>query len=732
MKCLMLLWILLIGVPFTQGVEVLVNLNVEKKVGGFSQFDRSKFITIHSSHTDNEWRSDYRGEENFTPDLLNDFFNGNDVYFGRDTGYLTWYTRNTIAENPRKAGWGKVTGANSINSNGHLARSLYDSDISVHSYESRASSDIVCAQFRPFWPGSDALVGGGSSWFLSNVDTPDESYGSATGNLMGHFMNEFYGTSSQVGRPLPAYVEVINEPDWPLFDFTSDPLHGTANNGELWDYHNADADEIRSVNSEVKVGGYTTAFPDFEKGDFQEWNNGWKEFIDVCGSNMDFYSLHFYDFNNLGITRRGSNIEATLDMVEHYSTLVTGDTKPFVISEFGGRDHDEEAKAWSPWRDWLIIRSINSMIMSFADRPDQVDKVIPFIICKAEWGRAANGNPYPWRLMRQVNEPASNTGEWVYTELVKFYELWADISGTKVDVLTSDPDLQMDAYVDGDKAYVILHNLTTTTQTINLNTVENFGNILTSVREKRLYWNGAKVVLLDRIHAGGLEAMTLASEATVVLEYDFENVIEIVDESVIHKYYATNYLEEIEAAQMELFTIEGVTPSQFGEGILRLGMGRSQSQSKQPTVIFNGHKLNVSADFMGHEGDGRTSFFGLLEIPVPHRLIEASNDVEISFESAGGYVTSLCLESTSFTSDVRRSGEFRLTEEPLNQFIFKLNIQGGLPLERVEVLWSPDLGLPLEQWTVVRDVLQLNITGEASVVRPFLGERGFYVARGVR
>ena len=47
----------------------------------------------------------------------------------------------------------------------------------------------------------------------------------------------------------------------------------------------------------------------------------------------------------------------------------------------------------------------------------------------------------------------------MYTEIVKFYQLWANVKGTRVDTKSCNLDTQIDTYVNGNKAYVIINNL---------------------------------------------------------------------------------------------------------------------------------------------------------------------------------------------------------------------------------------------------------------------------------
>ena len=64
---------------------------------------------------------------------------------------------------------------------------------------------------------------------------------------------------------------------------------------------------------------------------------------------MDFLSIHLYDLaaidRGAGVVseyRKGSHVEATFDMLDHYSTQLLGAPMPAVVSEYGGRVHIRE------------------------------------------------------------------------------------------------------------------------------------------------------------------------------------------------------------------------------------------------------------------------------------------------------------------------------------------------------------------------------------------------------
>jgi len=115
------------------------------------------------------------------------------------------------------------------------------------------------------------------------------------------------------------------------------------------------------------------------KRPFAQWDYVWKGFIDAAGENMDFYSIHFYDWVNNGEKkdplawgkyRYGGPVEAVFEMVEWYQQHRFGKHKPWVISEYGSICGPLSAKSDYRWGDWTHVQSFNWMFMQFLRRPD--------------------------------------------------------------------------------------------------------------------------------------------------------------------------------------------------------------------------------------------------------------------------------------------------------------------------------------------------------------------------
>ncbi|MFY0627071.1 MAG: Ig-like domain-containing protein [Reichenbachiella sp.] len=666
-----------------QAIKVDVNLNVKHTVGGISEFDRKKFITVHSDQTEADWTSG-----NGTLNLAEDFLIDMDVYMGRNTGGISW-NLSRMNEDPEREGFANPADVAGF---GATTKSNYEQNDFFNTYENR-NDLILAAQLHPFYPDGDLI---NDSWSFSQEDTPDNPFGFATGEFMGRYVQEYHGG---VGQPLPKWIEVINEPMWHLWD--QEMAHEPE---EIFKFHNGAAAGIRSIiGSDIPIGGFCTAFPDFEKNDFEQWNNRWKLFMDMSGENMDFWTIHLYDWPSIHggkkLYRKGSNIEATFDMMEHYSLISQGEVKPMMISEYGAMAHDYLDDFWTPYRDWLQLKSISSMMMTFMDRPNLINISMPFIVLKAEWGRdQETGAPYNHRLMRKANEVEGETGEhYVYTEMVKFYQLWSDVNGTRVDTKSLDLDIQVDAYIDGDSAYVILNNLYFEDKTISVNLFEEVGVGLDHLTVKHLYLQGQNPVLETTELTEAPSEFTLGAEGTMILTYAFDSDITIDQTSDESKYYALEHLQEIGSSDLT-YNINGVTTTaDFGEATLRLGIGRDHGKSLRPQITFNGQSLTVPKNYSGDDQNQRDSFFGVLEVPVPFDLLEASNIIEVSFIDEGGHVSSATLRVFEHSQEITRTPGDPVTGVSVSPEAITLALDMNVQLvetlepvtaENFEVSWS--------------------------------------------
>ncbi|MBB6429092.1 agarase [Algisphaera agarilytica] len=605
--------------------------NVRHEVGGVSELDRSVFFAAHTTPVSPDWN----GEE----DKLDYFAKKLRGHFGRDTGQISG-TLNRAKQDPKRPGYADPK---------HI-EALAKQDATSYRKMSKTrqrylsgSDMIIGAQLHPFWPGDKATRH--TNWKLSTTDTADEPFGTATGEFMGLYFRNFHKPKGH--RPPPAWIEVVNEP---LYELSS---HGDVDPDQVFHFHNVVADQIRKYYPGVPVGGYTMAFDLFDHDDFGRWDKRFKSFIDITGDNMDFYSVHFYDFPGISRgkvrLRRGSNLEASFDLIDHYSTLKLGQPKPYLISEYGSQVHDWYHQPWSPYRDWLCVKAFNTMVMQFMERPDLVLKALAFTPPKAEWGRNSETVPYYWRLLRRANEGDGNTandqeGPWVFSEQIKFWELWSDVRGTKVLIHSDQPDVQTQAYLSSRNLFVALNNLSDDdTQRVRLNL--KHAAPPESVSLKLLYLKGETPQLDEESLDAIPDRVVLPPNATAILHIRLPERVEPEHTASESKTFADVYLQPIQGKKAITFNIDGVELGEQGTATLRLGIGRDHGNELTPTRIkVNGKSVRVPKQFRGDDTQAdRKRFFGLLEVPVPYSVLQENNKVQLAFPETNGHVSSAAL-----------------------------------------------------------------------------------------
>ncbi|MFC2112230.1 hypothetical protein ACFLTA_03100 [Bacteroidota bacterium] len=613
-----------------EAINVDVNLNVKHTVGGISEFDRSKFITVHTHQTEVAWED---GDMEQLRYLLNDL----DVYMGRDneTGHRDLQV---IREDPNKPGYPDIEQMKKL---GLKARKRYDKNTQWHEFESRNNLIITTHTF-PLYPGQGRANKKG--WIPANA--------SASGQWVANHIKEYYGDRDGIhGEPVPQYFEVVNEPMW--FMIHRDGLNIIPK--EIFEYHNTMADEIRAAGNDIMIGGYCAAFPNFDQDDFQRWEKRHKLFIDMSGEKMDFYTVHLYDqpIWETEWRRSGSNIEATFDMLEHYNVLRHGDVKPIMCTELGSQQVGQRGPVKFPYHQWVYMKALTSELMSFMDRPDNVLTALPYIVGTGsyQFHRDPSVPSQTWAIL-EVDE----NGKWTkFNEYIKFYQLWADVNGTRVDSEPADLDIQVDAYVDGKDAYLILDNLDFEPRIVKLNIKEEAGLHPKEVMVKHFHLVDSFPVIDTIMYSSPPEELKLDAAGSMIVRYTFSDPVPIDHTSEEVKYYADSYLKKIEAGKANVFKIANVLKGSNGEAVLRLGVGREHGKSLSPLITFNGTEIQVPSDCRGEDQLKREAYFGVREIPVPYELLRKNNTVAVTFADEGGHISSVTLRAFEFSKELPRS-----------------------------------------------------------------------------
>lgn len=457
----------------------------------------------------------------------------------------------------------------------------------------------------------------------------------------------------------PEYLEPMNEPFVHAHEFYEGkwiPEEEARIKKQMSEVYSAIGKKIHDTPelANMKVVGYSAAWPSFERKNFQNWEENMKMFMDIAGKNMDGFSTHLYDGVNItgqDNKRSGSNSEAILDLIEAYSYTKWGVVKPHAITEYGVIPKGY-GDGYSPVRAAQAVRGINHMIFNLLDRENNLYISIPFITGKSKWHLNKNNNftPYKAAMMIPTNLGEAKPNGWEYNAKVYFYKQWSNVKGKRVYVATDNPDVQIQGFVDGNMLYVALNNLDDNDQEVNLNFSSKLKKLKNITMKSVKVYNKKEAQYTETNSSKLKTSITLESAETVVLAYEFAKEINFTKSIHEQKYYANKVVQEIKENKAIDFTFDSVTTGK-GEASLMLGFARSHDQSKHPIVTINGKTLTVPTNWKGYDQKNRKAFFGTIEIPVDASLLKEKNEVSVTFPDNGGHLSSLILEVKTLESN---------------------------------------------------------------------------------
>lgn len=503
------------------------------------------------------------------------------------------------------------------------------------------------------------------------------------------------------------FIEVMNEPFVHARDFypgwnISENNRIKAQMAQLYNEVGIKVHESPAL-ANMKVIGYSSAWPSMELDDFNHWEENMKMFMDTAGANMDGFSTHLYDGINVtgqDTKRSGSNSEAILDLIENYSYIKWGSVKPHAITEYGaiedgyGDDYSDIASAQT-------MVSINHILFNLLNREDRLVNSIPFITGKATWHITAENNyqPYQAVLWKPTNIGEPTPAGWEYTPRIHFYELWKDVKGQRVFIKSDNPDIQTHAFLDKatNKLYVALSNLDDNTHNVALDFISELPGV-TEVKTKALKIYPQSLPDMS-ITTGATvpTSISLIKDETVVIECTFGSAVSQTNAIKDKNYYSQNYLRQINANNTLSYNFNNVDVGQ-GYATLRMSIARKHNVSKSPVVQVNGTTVSVPSNWKGYDQANRDDFFGMIEIPFDASLLQTNNTITLEFPDSGGRVSSLILTTSIYGNYTEFFGQDAIDFETLNDVyesdsVLPINItytsNVEIPVHGIQlVLWS--------------------------------------------
>jgi hypothetical protein len=484
-------------------------------------------------------------------------------------------------------------------------------------------------------------------------------------------------------RDRPEFFELLNEPFVHAKDFYTGPWSVSEQQRiktQMSQLYKEVGDQFATTPelAKMKMIGPSIAWTQFEKSDFEVWSYDMKLFMDIAGSSMHSFVTHLYDgINVTGDDRKvsGSNSEAVLDLIETYSYAKWGSVKPHAITEFGGTEAGFGPN-YSDIASSQSVVSMNHILFNLLERQDKLSIAIPFTSGKSIWHITAANNyqPYLAVLFKPTNLGQPNPTGWVYTPRVNFYKLWQEVKGERVYIKSDNPDIQSQAFVSGSKLYLILSNLDSKNQNVNLNFVSSLTNLVNvKIKSLKTYINQLPNYT-DQTVTIAPNTIALIPDQTTVLEYTFSSAIAFNNAIKRRNYYTVTHLQAITANTDMNFNYNAVIFNATGEAVLKMSLGRPISRSKKPIVTVNGSPVVVPDNWKGYDQGNMVDFFGTIDIPVPFNLIKASNVVKVKFPDSGGRVSSLILSVESFDTAVTAKNEVEKSKITDNNSMSQIEI----------------------------------------------------------
>ena len=476
----------------------------------------------------------------------------------------------------------------------------------------------------------------------------------------------------------PEYYEPMNEPfvnarnfyDEPDFD----PVAEARVKLEMTQFFKHVGQKIHAAPelANMKVIGYSAAYPSFEKNDFTIWDQNMKMFMDEAGADMDGFSTHLYDgINQIGqdTRRSGSNMEAILDLIETYSFVKWGIIKPHAITEFGGIENGE----YNDIMNVQSIRSQNSILFGLLERTDRVEIAIPFTTGKSTWHIIEENNYMPYKAVLYkpipIGVPLDQVTGWQYTNRIHFYDLWKGVMGDRILIRSDNKDVLVQGFLEGNKLHIALNNLDDFEQPINLNLNGNLPNISELTIKSLIIHPDADPDYTIQTSTELLETYGLKKNETALLEYTFSEPITLDNVIQSERYYSTTYLQPIQANNPINYNFNNVDlVGNSGYAMLAMSIGRKHDRSKSPTVVVNGVSIPVPSNWKGYNQIDRDDFFGTIEIPIPFDLIQESNSVSITFEDSNGHLSSLVLNVATYDSSLLEINTSEVTTQKMKLY----------------------------------------------------------------
>jgi hypothetical protein len=329
-----------------------------------------------------------------------------------------------------------------------------------------------------------------------------------------------------------------------------------------------------------------------------------------------------------------------LDLVQNHAVNAFGTEKDIVLSEHGGYVlggegmYDGEAAAaelaakYFPGDTFehemkkrsvvnaLMLQAAVGNTLVFMDHPHVVRKAVPFLIPQSwKWDTKYYAQLFVPYDYTDVTRP-------VPTHLLSFFRFFRGVDGRRIKALCNDPDLQVRAFVDGNRLFLAINNLNTKPETVALH-----GMDVLEVEIRRLGRNADFSGRYTEVKESLPEWLTVDGLEAVMIVADFDQPV--VATSSVNEVVCYGDKTAVPLAEAE-FRIRVPKEEEIDYAVLRIGLTRGVGLEHNPVVKLNGKALDIPLEDCAVRLEDREYATTKL-IPVDPAELLAENTVSVSF-----------------------------------------------------------------------------------------------------
>lgn len=663
-----------------QPTSLTINCSQQLSIGGVSTLDRAQFFTHTSTLFPPSTTTSNAEMKNLRLEIYSE--DGLNLTVGRISTEFDQFLAVGLPENPANPGFADPTALQNKLQGDY--RNFVTTGTRYESLRNSVTSPIFVNSGRSSTAYFDAAfrTGEQSSLFPNRDFYADY--------LRTYLREVVYGPNAFYPRAADRFhVEIINEPDLHVAGVFSGPSGAAtllASCQELAEYHRDIAQMIKSEFSSASIGGPSLAVTNFTADDYLRWNSTMKPFIDIAGSDLDYYSIHPYERYDVqsnqtvqrAVDQSPGRINSQIDMIRNRQEQAHGNRLPISITEYssfnrgvnGSTANGSYAGYDRDVQQWDQSRNLREQLLVYINRPDAILNAVPFIFA-AHWR-----NEFPNRESDDnVIYERDSTGLYFETIIGHTMRMYAPVKGDYIEVQGSNDDLQSAGFRDGDQVYLVLNNLLDSPQTLDLDLLVGGLGTMNSATISRVYRDAAagNVFVEDQDITNTFSNLVLNPKEGAVITFDISSDFEytrlVFDETYYGDQVAVELNDGFPGRSPEILIDADISDAIAAK--LRVGYSRSVGVDSF-LVTINGNDISVPSDIRGVDDEEFGSIDeGLvsreIDIPIEY-LNDGSNSLRLTFTGDGFLSSTALVVSTAAPGpslgDVNLSGTVDFSDIP--------------------------------------------------------------------